>query len=166
MNDVTRTSKELLPCPFCGGQPSSQWHGGTDETGERYGYHAIECCDSVYIHAEDSDTAIAMWNKRHAHEPCVHPWESIGISQDGHPFCAACVKNLVKDPPWSSPPPGANDDPNEGPIVNGFVQVEGGVLPPYYPTWRCSQCSASEEVVKISGCPERCGRTAPTKAGE
>jgi hypothetical protein len=47
----------------------------------------------------------ASW-ERAAHEPCVHPWENIGVSQDGHPFCAACVTNLVEDPPWSTPPPG------------------------------------------------------------
>lgn len=44
---------------------------------------------------------------RTGNEPgaCVHPWERIGFSSDGHPFCGACCKNLVKDPPWRSEPP-------------------------------------------------------------
>lgn len=62
------TSNELLPCPFCGSQPRSCWHGGSDATGEQYGYHAIECCD-IAVHEDDEATAAAKWNKRHAHEP-------------------------------------------------------------------------------------------------
>jgi hypothetical protein len=60
-----------------------------------------------------------------------------------------------------SQPPEAS--PNEGPIVNGFVQVSDGVLPQYRKVWLCAQCGCSDEYVKNYGCPESCGRTAQTK---
>lgn len=38
---------------------------------------------------------------------CIHPWDRVGISGEGKPFCAQCCTNLVKDPPWvTAPEPG------------------------------------------------------------
>jgi len=48
--------------------------------------------------------------------PCVHPWESVGINGDGHPFCAACVTNLVKHSPWGTLLDGAEQTP----VVDGL----------------------------------------------
>lgn len=57
-------------------------------------------------------------------------------------------------------------DPNEGPIVNGLVQIADGVLPPFNNRWTCSQCGRDPQDVQFNGCgySQSCGRTAtPTK---
>ena len=54
---------DLLPCPFCGEQPRSEWcgvHAGVPEDG---GYWAIECC-SVFIHTDEEEDAVHDWNTR------------------------------------------------------------------------------------------------------
>lgn len=62
-------------------------------------------------------------------------------------------------------PPG--EDPNEGPVVNGLVQIPDGVLPPFYNEWKCSQCGRDPRDVKFNGCgySRSCGRAALTKSG-
>lgn len=57
---------DLLPCPFCGGQPKV----GETNTGvpgmEDCGYAFVECC-IVHAHSEESvEDAIAAWNRRHS----------------------------------------------------------------------------------------------------
>lgn len=55
--------------------------------------------------------------------------------------------------------------PNEGPIVDGLVQLAdgSGVLPPFVTRIECSQCGWSPEYIAVLGCS--CGRTAE-QAGE
>lgn len=69
-------------------------------------------------------------------------------------------------PEGAAQPPGA--DPNEGPIVNGLVQIADGVLPAFNNRWTCSQCGRDPQDVQFNGCgySQSCGRTAtPTKEG-
>jgi Lar family restriction alleviation protein len=70
MSDSQPTSKELLPCPFCG--------YAVDETdvsgyGELDGRDAdcVCCpeCENMGPMAFGKDGAVVAWNKRHAHEP-------------------------------------------------------------------------------------------------
>jgi hypothetical protein len=62
-------------------------------------------------------------------------------------------------------PPGVSENPNEGPVVNGLVQIADGVLPAYYNQWKCSQCGRDPRDVQFNGCgySQSCGRTALTK---
>jgi hypothetical protein len=64
-----------------------------------------------------------------------------------------------------SQPPGVSENPNEGPVVNGLVQIADGVLPAYYNQWKCSQCGRDPRDVQFNGCgySQSCGRTALTK---
>jgi hypothetical protein len=61
--------------------------------------------------------------------------------------------------------PGVSENPNEGPVVNGLVQIADGVLPAYYNQWKCSQCGRDPRDVQFNGCgySQSCGRTALTK---
>lgn len=63
-----------------------------------------------------------------ANKTCAHPWERVGISGDGHPFCSQCRTNLVKDPPW----PAAN--PTKPPHERE---------PPHCPTCDCGAANQS-----------------------
>lgn len=67
---------ELLPCPFCGGQPKF----GETNTGvpgmEDCGYAFVECC-IVHAHSEESvEDAIEKWNTR------THSAEIAGALRD------------------------------------------------------------------------------------
>jgi hypothetical protein len=54
--------------------------------------------------------------------------------------------------------------PNEGPVVNGVVQLPdgSGVLPPFYVHLRCSQCGKDPRdlAYALMDKPCRCGRVA------
>lgn len=66
----------------------------------------------------------------------------------------------------ATPPPGVQPNPNEGPIGgDGLLLVDGGVLPPFYNTWKCSQCGKDPEAIKANG-PCACGRGAALTKGE
>lgn len=60
--------EELKPCPICGDAPKTGTHSGSDDTGERWAYHAVSChkddhtiiCDRGETMAE----SIAAWNRR------------------------------------------------------------------------------------------------------
>lgn len=55
-------SSELLPCPFCGKQPHSNWNGASYPDDDS-GYWAIECC-GAFVHEDDEETARKLWNTR------------------------------------------------------------------------------------------------------
>ncbi len=76
---------------------------------------------------------------------------------------AARVRILDLEEAASALPPPVSDNPNEGPIVHGYVQVIDGVLPAFHNHWSCVQCGRRAEYVKENGCPESCGRSALTK---
>jgi hypothetical protein len=50
---------------------------------------------------------------------CNHPWDKVGVSGDGKPFCAQCCTNLVKDPPWVTAP-----EPSPEQVLERGRQVE------------------------------------------
>lgn len=56
--------------------------------------------------------------------------------------------------------------PNEGPVVNGLVQLpDGGVLPPFVVYVKCGQCGkhAQDLAFILKDKPCRCGRSAVTQ---
>lgn len=63
------------------------------------------------------------------------------------------------------------DLPNEGPVVNGLVQLPdgSGVLPPFVICLKCEQCGKDPQdlayLLKKNG-PCRCGRSAVQLLGE
>lgn len=65
----------LLPCPFCGKQPRSEWCGVTQGMPEDGGYWAVECC-SVHVHEDDEQDAVRVWNARPARSSAesTKPW--------------------------------------------------------------------------------------------
>lgn len=52
---------KLLPCPFCGKQPRSEWFSGGES--DDCGYWDIGCC-GAFAHEDDEETAIKLWNTR------------------------------------------------------------------------------------------------------
>lgn len=61
---MTLDPKALLPCPFCGKQPRSNWFGDHTPTGDD-GYWGVECCH-VHVHMDSEEEAITAWNTRSA----------------------------------------------------------------------------------------------------
>jgi hypothetical protein len=124
MNDITRTSKELFNRP-----PVLEFGDGTTVS-VRFQGQQIDIAGTAGSHFQlfpSEARQLRDWlNLALADEPgaCVHPWERIGFSSDGHPFCGACCKNLVKDPPWRSEPPpegqfSIGESVRVGPFHNG-----------------------------------------------
>jgi hypothetical protein len=119
MSDVAGSSKELSRCPHCGATA----HGGTvhieGSKFDRYvgaSYvvcdHSLGGCGASGGFRDNQDEAIALWNRRAAHEPCVHPFNRLGIDGDGVMWCVECLtKPLVIAPALgnfsecSAPPP-------------------------------------------------------------
>lgn len=66
MNDITRTSKELRLCPFCGGKPFSSW-----EPGQQYQHYYVTCltCQADGPWCKTAEEAEAGWNRRASNEP-------------------------------------------------------------------------------------------------
>jgi hypothetical protein len=73
---------ELLPCPFCGKQPSSKWQGGSVPGAEDCAYWGIDCCNA-FAHADDEADAAAAWNTRSPVEGAVAwAWEERQYNSD------------------------------------------------------------------------------------
>lgn len=64
---MTTTKPELLPCPFCGGQPSYQsWH-----TSKNAVLIGCDNCDTVQFLGKNKPDAFRIWNTRTTAEPKV-----------------------------------------------------------------------------------------------
>ena len=59
---MDREETKLLPCPFCGKQPSSRWWGVSDQFDDG-GYWDISCC-GAFAHEDDEKSAAKIWNTR------------------------------------------------------------------------------------------------------
>ena len=53
------------------------------------------------------------------------------------------------------------DDASAG--VSDSTQLLGRSLPKFYTIRKCSQCGNSDELIRVNGCPERCGRKVLTE---
>jgi len=51
----------LLPCPFCGKQPVSEWYSAGES--DDCGYWGIDCC-GAFAYEDDEETAVKLWNTR------------------------------------------------------------------------------------------------------
>jgi hypothetical protein len=115
----------------------------------------------------------AFWSPDQKHLVTVHatPSDIMLIDDNGNIWKAAGPEKdiadvedaAIKRSDVSAPSPPLPDDPNEGPIVHGYVQVIDGVLPAFHNHWSCIQCGRRAEYVRENGCPEKCGRTPKTK---
>lgn len=147
MNDITRTSKDLLPCPFCGGTVDPKGWMGTDSRGNRIQGPECEGCGATA-------PSLEVWNKRHAleprtyadtagtyaesdHEPPAEPDQPAVIQLVAVKNGRACVigipahySKLPEDHPWQH-----NCDANgctsvEHMLWRGSVQDESTAQPP------------------------------------
>lgn len=172
MNDVTRTSKELV-----------DWLAKGLEQAEIYRVVQFPTPSQAKIIA----LAAEVKRLRATHEPPAAP-KGRNCMADMHadpprdcdaPYCGCnpawseCMQ-MLQECGWKSPdelrasqPPGVDPNPNEGPInAQGLVQLSDGVLPAFYNQWKCSQCGRDPRDVKFNGCgySQSCGRVAtPTK---
>lgn len=66
METMTNTNN-LLPCPFCGGEPKY-------EVWSDRNYHKAECVDCAFEfdYCQTYEELEASWNKRVAPAPCLH----------------------------------------------------------------------------------------------
>lgn len=131
---------ELLPCPFCGGEPKSYWQGDSSECGDD-GYWAVECCH-VHVHQDDEAEAITAWNTRSpspTREAVLE--EAKDIYEQG--FFAGSARGGVHPPPkweieqrWQQSRAFAALSPNPEPIVGQSGEEAENNL------GRCPECGA------------------------
>ena len=78
MSDLRALSRQLLACPFCGGDAHLAWYNNGDKQ------IIAECgnprCMSAVCGSETAEEAVARWNKR-VKTNCLKPC----------PFCGGCA---------------------------------------------------------------------------
>ena len=110
----------LLPCPFCGRQPHSEWNGANGPHDDD-GYWSIECC-GAFVHEDDEDTATKLWNTR-APIPAAPSladssavgsdlyWQARDIARTGGREAAEVAKDLTAPSDWREPAAEATPNP-------------------------------------------------------
>ncbi len=92
---MTNTNN-LLPCPFCGGEPKY-------EVWSDRNYHKAECVDCAFEfdYCQTYEELEASWNKRVAPAPCLHqiqepaPVQADARDADGEAFRTAARLGLT-----------------------------------------------------------------------
>ena len=88
MNDKLQGERELLPCPFCGGQPQER----TAEDGGKY-IGCNGCNASTALHYDRAENLVAAWNRRAALARDAEPVAYIVVKSDGI-ICAGMVGDI------------------------------------------------------------------------
>lgn len=141
--------------PVCCGQP-------VEDHGEVCcGNPDVDVCETCY--GEGTITTIDQYIKT-----LPADWHKDSSLERWFPLTAQELKlqrDRIIDLERAAQPPGVRPDPNEGPIgPDGLVVVADGVLPPFYNSWKCSQCGKDPEAIKANG-PCSCGRGATSTKG-
>lgn len=67
-------SKDILPCPFCGKQPSTGIEGGSDER-KGYNFEAyVKCCSIMYVESLSDKQGWCKESKEGAMKRAITKW--------------------------------------------------------------------------------------------
>ena len=138
---MTQSTIEVLPCPFCGGQPSlhvrpRDGHDPGAEGGRAY-FYTCDSCAAVGGWGKSEGSALRLWNMRSVGQLC---------RGEGCPRADLCRRHTevssVQHPRFFERTPLLRTGECGEFVSNGSVRKEpwrcGGAHPPPRCTWQCS----------------------------
>lgn len=95
MSEHSVESEKLLPCPFCGKPPRSDWMSGGES--DDCGYWSVECC-GAFAHEDSEEAAAKIWNTRASLTPATKPVAWQEVSDEDWQRALDCAMSCLRKP--------------------------------------------------------------------